>query len=128
MKTALSLLIPGESGLDPRELTGVLTTQWPETRQEVWSFIRANFDELNAKLPGARAIPFGATLPGRVTGFCDEKAAAEMEAFFAPRVAKLNGGPRNLATALESVRLCAAQKKALEPGLRQFLASQDRTR
>jgi alanyl aminopeptidase len=122
MKSSLALLIPGEPGLDPRELTGVLTTQWPETRGLVWSFIKENFDQLNTRLPGARAIPFGAALPSRMTGFCDETVAAEMESFFGARLAKLNGGPRNLATALESVRLCAAQKKALDAGLRRFFS------
>jgi cytosol alanyl aminopeptidase len=128
VREALALLIPGTPKLDARELLPVITTQWPETRSETWKFVRENFDALNAKLPGARAVPFGATLPFVVTGFCDEAMASEVEAFFAPRLANLNGGPRNLASALESIRLCAAQKKALEPELRRFLSASQSSR
>lgn len=128
VREALALLIPGTPKLDARELQSIMTTQWPETRSETWKFVRENFDALDAKLPGARAVPFGATLPFVVAGFCEDAMASEVEHFFAPRLANLNGGPRNLASALESIRLCSAQKKELEPGLRRFLSGTQSSR
>jgi uncharacterized protein (DUF58 family) len=45
-------------------------------------------------------------------GFCAMDKARELETFFAPRVADLEGGPRALAQTLESIRLCAALVEA----------------
>lgn len=45
-------------------------------------------------------------------GYCSEDKAEEVEAFFAPIIDELEGGPRALAQTLESVRLCAALKQA----------------
>jgi catechol 2,3-dioxygenase-like lactoylglutathione lyase family enzyme len=42
----------------------------------------------------------------------DDVAAKRAEALFAPRLAKLQGGPRNLAGALEAMHLCAAKVDA----------------
>jgi alanyl aminopeptidase len=59
----------------------------------------------------------------RVTGyFCDEAYAAEVEAFFAPLVDGLEGGPRNLAGALEEIRLCAALARVQGPALTAYFA------
>lgn len=121
VRSALALVVPGTPELDAREVRFVINTQWPETRPEAWRFLRENFDALNAKLPGAREVPFGAVLPFSVTGYCDEASAREVETFFRPRLATMNGGLRNLASALEAIRLCASQKKALDAALRQFL-------
>jgi hypothetical protein len=58
-----------------------------------------------------------------VTGyFCDEAHAAEVEAFFAPLVDGLEGGPRNLAGALEEIRLCAALARVQGPALAAYFA------
>lgn len=123
MRSALDLVLKGGPGLEPREVQGVITSQWRETRATVWEFVKENFDQLDARLPGARGIPYGATLPYAASGFCDASRADEVESFFAPRLANLSGGARNLARVVETIRLCAARRSALEPGVRQFLLS-----
>ena len=52
----------------------------------------------------------------------DEAHAAEVEAFFAPLVDGLEGGPRNLAGALEEIRLCAALARVQGPALAAYFA------
>jgi cytosol alanyl aminopeptidase len=124
MRSALDLVLNGGQGLDPREVREVISSRWRETRATVWEYVTDHFDELNAKLPGARGIPFGATLPMIGAAFCDPARAAEVEAFFKPRLASLSGGQRNLDSSLESIRLCSARRVALEPALRSFLSGQ----
>ncbi|MDQ6705748.1 MAG: ERAP1-like C-terminal domain-containing protein, partial [Acidobacteriota bacterium] len=119
VRAGLDLLLSGK--LDARELTAMLQPR-KETQAILWDFVKENFDRLNTKLPGARGIPFGATLPLTARGFCDEKDRADVERFFSTRIADLSGGARNLNTALESIRLCEARKSALAAGLVAFLA------
>jgi cytosol alanyl aminopeptidase len=88
-----------------------------ETRDAAWQWLRTNFDAIVARISPNRA----GALPYYVR-YCDEAHAAEMEAFFTPKIAKLDGGPRNLANALESMRLCVARRKAQEDSLRSFFA------
>jgi alanyl aminopeptidase len=90
----------------------------PETREELWAWMQASFDALVAHLP-ERAT--GET-PWLAAGFCDPAHADAVAAFFAPRIEKLPGGPRNLAGVLESIRLCAARVAAQGEGTRAFLA------
>ena len=61
-------------------------------------------------------------LPRVVEPFCDEAHRADVEAFLKPRMEKLPGGPRNLAKALERIRLCGALRASQASSLSQFLA------
>jgi len=81
------------------------------------AFVKAHFDEIVKRLPAE--VQGG--LPRVGEGFCDEAHRADLEAFFKDRAGKLTGGPRNLAQALESISLCSARRKALEPSLSAFL-------
>jgi alanyl aminopeptidase len=121
VNAALDLVLNSGEGLDPRELRFVISPRWPETRAAVWDYVKQHFDELNRKLPGARGIPYGATLPATAAGFCEESRATEVAVFFRPRVSAMSGGPRNLNSAVESIRLCSVRRVALEAGLRRFL-------
>ncbi|MDH5490670.1 MAG: M1 family metallopeptidase, partial [Myxococcales bacterium] len=98
-----------------------------ETREATWEWIEENFEALVARQGPSR----GGHLPyyGRV--YCSEQGAQRVEAFFAapieheggtrPRIETLPGGPRNLASTLESIRLCAARVEAQrESALRFF--------
>ena len=76
-----------------------------ETRDATWSWLRAHFDELAERLEPGRL----GDLPWLTTGFCSAEKADEVEAFFGDRIGELSGGPRNLAGAVEVVRLCAAR-------------------
>jgi len=116
------------SGIDPRELSRLLQNAQPETRETVWQFAQANFDRLNATLPGARGIPFAATLPFSAAGFCDEAHRAELHAFFEPRLASLPGAERNLANTEERISFCAARAAIDVPAVTNLLRSYHQTR
>jgi len=77
-------------------------------REAMWQWARdeANLETLLSRIPTWRK---GAVVAVG-SGFCSESRADEVEAFFADRVANLEGGPRALAQTLERIRLCAAQR------------------
>jgi alanyl aminopeptidase len=122
IRSALGLLF--EPGIEPRELQTVLFDTRDGGRQVVWQFVKENFERLNSTLPGARGIPFGATLPRAAMDFCDTESADDVETFFRNRIAKLSGGRRNLANVLERIRVCAARADAMRPAAIAFLQSQ----
>jgi alanyl aminopeptidase len=83
-----------------------------------FAFVKEHDGALFPRLPeGVRG-----GLPGLGDGFCDEARRADVEAFFAKRVADMPGGPRNLAKTLERIHLCAALKEREAESLRAFLA------
>jgi cytosol alanyl aminopeptidase len=83
-----------------------------ETRDLAWSWLEAHFDTLAPLLPDR----FGGRIPRAFT-LCDPQRIQAVRAFFAPRIDKLTGGPRNLAQALERAEQCiqlvAAQRDSL---------------
>lgn len=87
-----------------------------ETREATWAWVQENFDAIVARV-GSRGASY---LPYLGSNFCTEADAAAVEAFFGPRVESLPGAPRNLASALESIRLCAARVDAHREGARAF--------
>jgi cytosol alanyl aminopeptidase len=111
------------SGIDPREMRNTLFNAPAHAREIVWQYIQNNFDALNSALPGARGIPFGATLPTAAVGFCDEEHRQQVEKFFQPRMATLPGGARNLANALERISLCSARTAVIKSAIASFLRS-----
>jgi alanyl aminopeptidase len=107
---------------DLREGMGVLFGgfQSPATRPIAYRFVVDNFDAISNKMPPMYR-PF---LAYTLTALCDDARKAEAEAFFRPRIEKLDGGPRILAQALEQLSLCAAAKKAQRPGIVAYLKKQ----
>jgi aminopeptidase N len=89
--------------------------QNPATREAAWTWLKEHFEAVLARLP-KRA---GAGLVGTGRYFCDEAHAAEVQAFFGPKVQALEGAPRALASTVEDVKLCAARRKAQEPSARE---------
>jgi alanyl aminopeptidase len=87
-----------------------------ETREETWQWVLRNGDKLMALLPEEHA----GAMPFTSRGFCSDARADEVEAYFKTRVSRLPGGPRNLAAAVESIRLCAARLKAHGPGALEY--------
>jgi len=112
------------AGIDPRELQYMLFGAPPHARETVWEFARQNFDRLNATLPGARGIPFGALVPLTASGFCDAAHQQQVESFFQPRIATLPGGARNLANTVERIHLCSARAAIVKPAIVTFLNEQ----
>jgi alanyl aminopeptidase len=89
----------------------------PETREATWAFLTERFDALAARLDGGAG-----GLPSFAGAMCSNDAADAAQAFFGERVASLPGGPRNLASAVERARLCAAKVEAHRESARSFFA------
>lgn len=88
----------------------------PETQEDAWRWVKGNLDALIARLSARGA----GGLPSLAARFCDRAHADEASQLFGPRVHALEGGPRNLAGALESVNLCATLRHAQGASLRAF--------
>jgi alanyl aminopeptidase len=114
VRDSLGIVLTDEH--EAREALGLL---WQDTRMAdlTLAFVKEHFDELIARLPNGSL----GNLPALGDAFCDDAHRADLEAFFADRVRKLPGGPRNLAKTLERVRLCAAQRHVQGDSLRKFL-------
>ncbi|MEW9899685.1 M1 family aminopeptidase [Chitinivorax sp. PXF-14] len=114
---ALGLLL--DTRLDAREALSVVwgAADSVQNRQAAWQFVTAHFDAIAARLPR--------DLPGEFPGYfpvCDADARAAMESFFRERIARFDGGTRELAHALERADLCMAAKTAQSGSLSGFLA------
>lgn len=90
-----------------------------ETREGAWTWLTRNADALFSRLPGSHA----GYLPLLCARHCTQVRAAELEAFFGPRAAKLMGGPRNLQGGVEAIRLCASVKAAVADATRAAFAA-----
>ncbi|UCH29236.1 MAG: M1 family metallopeptidase [Myxococcales bacterium] len=103
-----------ELSLDPmlrrNEISRVLGTQFrnPRTRQSAWEWLKENFEALTSRTGLVQA----GSAPWYATSLCTREAAEEVQAFFERKMATLAGGPRNLASAVERISLCAARAEA----------------
>lgn len=95
----------------------------PEVARLPLEFVKANYDAVVAALPSAAGSDYAAYLPQTAGFACSSEEAHEVQEFFGPKVAKLNGGPRNLAQLLESIKLCEVRKKVQQPDLIQYFES-----
>jgi alanyl aminopeptidase len=120
-RTAMQLALKPE--FDIREANALLFGPLgvPETRALPFEFVKANYDALVAKIPVGTAFGFGEFLPFVGGNFCDEKSAEELRAFFEPKVDRFAGTRRNLAQALEGIRICTAYKAAQQDSVTEFL-------
>jgi alanyl aminopeptidase len=87
----------------------------PATREAAWAWIKENYVAILSRLPRHHG---GVGLVSMGRSFCDGLHAADVEAFFTPKIESIEGGPRTLASTLEDVRLCAARRDAQEPSAR----------
>jgi alanyl aminopeptidase len=114
--------------LDPRVRPHeVMVTVYPqigqiETREATWAWFKENLNGLIGRI-SARNAGF---LPWLGSNFCDRSRVAEVSSLFAPKVAELDGGPRNLAAVTEAMELCAAQQAAQKESARAFFTSAKR--
>lgn len=79
----------------------------PETRDDAWEWVKTHFAALRDLLESNAG-----RLPSLGSFFCSAEKADAVEAFFSEHIEALPGGPRNLATTLEGIRLCAARAEA----------------
>ena len=117
LKVALPIVLSDE--FDSRESLNVLwgPTQWRQTRDFAYDFVKQNWDRLIAKLP----TDTGSYLPYVAGGYCDSQHRQDVENFFSGRSTKYTGGPRILTQVLESIDLCVAYKNAQEASVAEFL-------
>ncbi|MCP3139085.1 M1 family metallopeptidase [Pyxidicoccus xibeiensis] len=91
----------------------------PETRELAWAFYKENFDALAGRL---RSDELGWFI-GLTGNLCGAEHAREVEAFLGPRVTRLEGAPRALARAQESIRLCAESDRLHRKSVETFVRS-----
>ena len=105
-----------------RESLGLLQGGFsdPRTRMAAYQFVKDNYDAISNKLPEM----FRPYIAFTFVALCDDTKRPEIEAFFKPRIDKLDGGPRIMAQALEQLDLCSAARKAQTPGVIAFLKRQ----
>ena len=89
------------------------------TRAAAYQYLQEHLDALIEKLSKERA----GDLPWFATPMCSTEMADQLQALFAPRIEQLTGGPRSLANAVESLRLCAAASAAQQQSARAFFAA-----
>ncbi len=87
-------------------------------RDAAWAWLVEHYDEVSARMGPA----YSGYLPFAATGFCSAERAAEVRAFFTPRMAATQGGPRNLEAAVESIELCAARREAQAQSARELFS------
>ncbi len=123
-ETAIDLVLRPD--MDARETMFVLMGPLGDrqTQQLPFEFVKSHYDELIKRLPSGGGFDAGAILPFVGGGFCDENSRKEFVGFFEDRAKKFIGGPRNYAQALESIKLCEAQKAAHGADVAAFLEKQ----
>lgn len=89
-----------------------------KTRELAFQWLKEHYQALL----GALSEHQQAGLMSATHSFCSEDKAREVEGFFEPLAQRLPGGPRDLAQALESIRLCAALKAAQGESAQAFFA------
>ena len=104
---------------DARDTKSILHMAFytPESRALAWDFYRQNFDTLASKLRSDEVV----SLISLTGSFCEESRRAEVEALLRPRVAALEGGPRELNRALESIQVCVESERRNQPSVLEFL-------
>jgi len=114
---AMAIVLTDEFEL--RESLGLLQGGFADrrTRPAAYKFVTDNFDAIATKLPE----PYRPYMAFTFVSLCDDSRKAEIDAFFRPRIEKLDGGPRVMAQALEALSLCSAARKAQTPGVVAFL-------
>lgn len=92
----------------------------PKTRHVLYDYIKANYDQLVARLPR-----FGASFMIRsAVRFCDDAHYQDAQAFFGPRAEAVPGGAAALRQSLEEVELCIAYRAQHQASVEQFLQTQ----
>jgi aminopeptidase N len=96
------------------------TLAHPWSRRAAWTFVRARFPELRARVPEFMM----ARIVGGTSHFCDGDLVAEAQRFF--RAQKLPGAGRRLAQALEDGQACVALKQRERVHLADWLRARTR--
>ncbi|HEX2569322.1 MAG TPA: M1 family metallopeptidase [Polyangia bacterium] len=91
----------------------------PETQGPAWEWLKSHLQAVIPLLPET----YVTLLPLSASSFCDAAHAEEAQAVFGPGIDRLPGGPRNLAEALERIRLCTALRATQGESARRFFTA-----
>lgn len=108
LERTLALLLDSQLRKNERLVTLFEAVGWLDSRDTVWNAYRKEFDQLVTLMPESHArasIGLGAT-------FCDPAHLEQVKQFLSDRAPKLPGGKRQLAQALETMKLCIAFRDA----------------
>jgi aminopeptidase N/puromycin-sensitive aminopeptidase len=94
----------------------VILMQRPETRDQAWAYIQANWDKIKTQLTTSS----GARLVSSVGAFCDAKNREDAVVFFTKN--PVPASDVSLKRATVQINDCIQLKEAQEPSLRQWLA------
>lgn len=72
----------------------------------MWKFLANNLDRFKSHVPKAQL----GYLPFLAQGLCTQDSAQEVEALLGPLMSEYQGGPRNLAEAIEAIKICAHKR------------------
>jgi aminopeptidase N len=107
------------SEFQPNEMRYVMSAVFGRrtARPIAESWVRAHWEELRRKLPGALSV----TLVHAAGVGCSKTEADERSAFYSPRVTTIEGAARDLDAALEGISLCSALRDSGAPNIRKTL-------
>lgn len=91
----------------------------PATQAQAWSWLQKHYNDLVPLIAPRKA----GELPWLGAHRCSEEAARQLHRFFASRIARVPGGPRNLQGAIETTRVCAARVRKHRAATRAWIRS-----
>jgi hypothetical protein len=107
----LDLIAVPDFGAGAMENAGAITFR--ETRDAAFRWLEANADAVFARL----SVNGRAGTPWIGARFCRRDDQERVRAFFAPRLAAVNGAEAQLRGALEAIAVCAEEREAQAAGL-----------
>ncbi|MCP3102569.1 M1 family metallopeptidase [Myxococcus sp. K15C18031901] len=113
-----------DKSLDPRETVWMVfaASGNVRTRDVAFAFVKENYERLVGDAPDAL---FPKEMAGRMVfvggAYCEADKRQQLADFFTERSAKAPGGPRMLATLLESIDQCVSLKAAQGEDIQTFL-------
>jgi aminopeptidase N len=120
VRVALGKVLSDEFDLrESINILGGVLGNW-KTRELAYDFIKENYDTLAARTR-SDDFQFVLRLPG---SFCDVAHRADAASFFTERAKRVDGGPRTIEQALETVDLCIARQARHLPSVVEFLKKQ----
>ncbi|MEZ0311439.1 MAG: M1 family aminopeptidase [Myxococcota bacterium] len=90
-----------------------------ETREQAWKWLQTNFAAFLARASLAEQ----SVLPQHVETLCSPEAVESVDAFFAPRLGSIAGGPRSLTLAKDTIAACAAMANSQRESAEKFLGT-----
>jgi len=120
-KRALNFAVSGKVRNQDAAIQLAIALEIPETREEAWKFIQANWNKVQAQL----TTNMGSILVGSSGSFCSESARDNVESFFTEH--KVAASSVSLKHAIERINGCIELRKLQGPQLQSWLASQPKS-